>query len=272
MKKYYFNSSLLAMVLLIVSFSFSSCLFEDEEELFQTGAAVTVADVTGLFDFVDLDNSEVGFTLDVIEDSPVNSVVIFKSYNGGEKVEHATLSSFPAAVTVTPAQAVDGLGLGVSDLMLQDDFTLSFAINMADGRTLQSATTQSIAVACVSALAGTYSVTTTYGYHDFLPDFNPNTATVEITEVSPGTYSVEDLSGGLYSVGPYSTAYTTTGIAATFTDVCDDISWSGVEDPWGDVIMTEGGVNAVDPETGVITISWTALGYGENGVSVYTPQ
>ncbi|WAC03588.1 hypothetical protein N7U66_09010 [Lacinutrix neustonica] len=52
---------------------------------------------------------------------------------------------------------------------------------------------------CVSDIAGMYSVTTTYGYHDFLPNYNPHTMDIEIVEVSSGVYSVFDMSGGLYS-------------------------------------------------------------------------
>lgn len=125
---------------------------------------------------------------------------------------------------------------------------------------------------CPSELAGMYDVTTTYGHHDFLPDYNSNTTTAEIVEVSPGVYEIFDFSGGLYSTGPYADAYDTTNLTAQFTDVCNDISWEGQSDPWGEMTPLENGVNSVDPSTGVITLSWFCAGYGENGVSVYTPQ
>lgn len=129
----------------------------------------------------------------------------------------------------------------------------------------------SINYLCPSNLAGTYSVTTTYITHDFLSNYPSNTMEMEITENSFGTYSVPDFSGGLYGTGPYSSSYGTSGLEVTFTDSCDKISWSDQSDPWGDLVPSEGGVNEVDPETGIITISWTAEAYGEKGVSVYTP-
>jgi hypothetical protein len=116
-------------------------------------------------------------------------------------------------------------------------------------------------------------VTTTYGYHDFLPDFNPYTTEVEIEDLGGGSYFIEDFSGGLYTVGPYAGAYGTdeTSIAVTFDDVCGMINWADQTDPWGDVIPAAGGVNEIDQDTGVITISWFCTGYGESGVSIYTP-
>ena len=147
-------------------------------------------------------------------------------------------------------------------------------INTSDNVLLndkRETTEVSINYLCPSNLAGTYSVTTTYLQHDYLPDFSTHTMEVEVTQESTGTYSVTDFSGGLYSVGPYNSAYGTSGISGTFVDSCGEISWDGVSDPWGSVSPMSGGVNSVDPETGVITISWHNDAYGEEGVSVYTP-
>jgi len=127
---------------------------------------------------------------------------------------------------------------------------------------------------CLSDLAGTYSVTTNYGFHDFLPNFSSNTTTTTITALAAeNTYSVPDFSGGLYSVGPYASAYGTGNVdnSLTFVVNCDNVSWTGQSDPWGAIVPAAGGVNSYNATTGVITISWFCQGYGENGVSVYTP-
>ncbi|MDI1257294.1 MAG: hypothetical protein PSV16_14465 [Flavobacterium sp.] len=132
---------------------------------------------------------------------------------------------------------------------------------------------------CPTDLAGNYSVTTTYGYHDFLPDYDVNTMNVAVTAVSGqlNTYKVADFSGGLYSVGPYADNYGTGAASAaakrdlTFLVSCGAISWANEVDPWGAINPTDGEVNALDDATGSFTISWTCVGYGENGVSVYTP-
>jgi hypothetical protein len=123
---------------------------------------------------------------------------------------------------------------------------------------------------CVSDIAGMYSMTTTYGFHDFLPTYETNTQDMEIVELGGGEYSIADFTGGLYSDGPYSGAYNTTATDAVITENCGLISWSGQSDPWGAMIPLAGGENTVD-SNGVITISWYCEGYGENGVSVYTP-
>lgn len=124
---------------------------------------------------------------------------------------------------------------------------------------------------CNSDLEGKYSVTTTYLYHDFLPDYATNTMDMTVTSEEYGVYTVPDISGGLYSSGPYSTGYGTSGVEFTFSDLCDNISWEGQHDPWGAITPLAGGVNEVNPETGVFTISWHNEAYGEEGISVFTP-
>lgn len=133
--------------------------------------------------------------------------------------------------------------------------------------------TLNIVQLCVSDIGGSYSVTTTYGFHDFLPDYSTNTMDIDVVEIGPGFYEVFDFSGGLYSSGPYSGAYGTgdSSFTVQFTENCGLISWEGQSDPWGAVIPLDGGVNEVDLNTGIITTSWFAEGYGENGVSIYTP-
>lgn len=123
---------------------------------------------------------------------------------------------------------------------------------------------------CISDLAGMYSVTTTYGYHDFLPSFDVNTQDMEIVDLGDGNYSVAEFSGGLYESGPYASSYGTFAQPLVFNENCGIISWSGQQDFWGNIIPLPGGTNGVD-SNGVVTISWFADGYGENGVSVYTP-
>ena len=123
---------------------------------------------------------------------------------------------------------------------------------------------------CVSDLAGVYSVTTTYGSHDFLPSYSTNTQNQELVGLGNGLYFIEDFTGGLYSTGPYATSYGTSATNAQISENCGSISWSDQSDPWGPIIPQIDGVNSVDAN-GVITISWLSEAHGENGVSVYTP-
>tara|TARA_B110000046_G_scaffold21535_1_gene20375 strand:- start:1790 stop:3301 length:1512 start_codon:yes stop_codon:yes gene_type:complete len=126
-------------------------------------------------------------------------------------------------------------------------------------------------VDCIYDIGGMYTVTTTYGYHDFLPDNNPITKEVEITALGDGNFSVADFSGGLWP-DVYSPVYSLGDgyFPLVFNNNCGIISWSGQQEVWGNIIPLEGGTNGVD-SNGVVTISWYAEGYGENGVSVYTP-
>ncbi|GAB1307622.1 hypothetical protein KH5_03050 [Urechidicola sp. KH5] len=146
-------------------------------------------------------------------------------------------------------------GGGVNEVMVNNSFTLD------------------IVQKCISDLGGSYSVTTTYGYHDFLPSYSTNTMEVEISVIDQeaGLYEIFDFSGGLYSDGPYSSAYGTSDFVVQFTENCGQIGWTGQSDQWGACIPLDGGVNSVDLNTGVVTISWYCEAYGENGVSVYTP-
>lgn len=183
-----------------------------------------------------------------------------------------------AATITVPAGEYFGEILFSSDFDYAVEVGQTFVITLSDGSGSVALfnTTHELKIfkQCESDLAGQYSVTTTYGFHDFLPDYSVNTMEVTITEVSAGVYSVVDFSGGLYSVGPYADEYGTGGSplnALEFSDTCGNISWTGQVDPWGPLVMQTLGTNAVNSSNGVITISWNATAYGEAGVSVYTP-
>ncbi|WP_046756875.1 hypothetical protein [Kordia jejudonensis] len=164
--------------------------------------------------------------------------------------------------------------------LVASDITFDIEITSAGGTDVglpdgSSTTTHTVNLVCdlTLDLGGMYSVTTNYGFHDFLPSFNPHTEVTEIIDNGDGTFFIQDFSGGLYNGGPYTTAYGTgaTSFDVTFSNSCNKIQWTDQGDPWGAVIPLNGGVNEVDVATGVVTISWFCEGYGENGVSVYTP-
>lgn len=175
-------------------------------------------------------------------------------------------------LNVTPTAATALVASDITfDIVLQTA-TRGIEVGLSDG---SSITTHTVNLVCdlTLDLGGMYSVTTNYGFHDFLPSFNPNTEVTEITDNGDGTFFIQDFSGGLYNGGPYTTAYGTgpTSFDVTFSNSCNKIQWTDQGDPWGACIPLSGGVNEVDVATGVVTISWFCEGYGENGVSVYTP-
>ena len=176
------------------------------------------------------------------------------------------LNVIPTAATALVASDIS------FDIVLQSA-SRGIAVGLSDG---SATTVHRVNLVCdlTLDLGGMYSVTTNYGYHDFLPSFNPNTEVMEIVDNGDGTFFVQDFSGGLYNGGPYSGAYGTgpTSFDVTFSNSCNKIQWDGQSDPWGACVPLSGGVNEVDIATGVVTISWFCEGYGENGVSVYTPM
>lgn len=208
--------------------------------------------------------------------SSIKSVTIQKSFEGANAsvtgLDAGSITSYPSTVSFTIDELLSGLNITIDQVGPGDTWTFNYVVTLNDGRVLNPAGTTSVPFSCQSDLAGMYSVTTTYGYHDFLPAESTNTIDVEITETGPGQYEVFDFSGGLYSQGLYASEYNTSSFTVTFNDVCNNITWSGQSDTWGPVVPQDGGVNSVDPGTGVITISWQCLAYGENGVSVYTPK
>jgi hypothetical protein len=135
--------------------------------------------------------------------------------------------------------------------------------------------TLSLFRSCPTSLGGQYSVTTDYGFHDFLPDFSSHTMNVTVFPSTVSNfYYVSDFSGGLYSVGPYCPAYNTCTAPQNRLDFevnCGAIQWSGQTEPFGALDMLDGGVNTYDSSSGILTISWFCPAYGEFGTSVYTP-
>ena len=139
----------------------------------------------------------------------------------------------------------------------------------------------SVDIICDLDLSGLYSVVTTYGSHDFITTIGDTFIIdeVEITAVGDGTFSIPDFSGGLWP-GAYNDAYgpypNGGNFPLVFSEVCGEVMWSGQSELYGDVLMQsetlgDNGPNNVNPDTGVITISFYCTGYGEYATSIYTP-
>lgn len=159
-----------------------------------------------------------------------------------------------------------------TELILNLKSGVSEVDNMGSGTTV----TVNIFKQCISNLAGNYTMTTTYGLHDFLPTFETNSIDVEIVAVTENSYEVDgDFTGGLWS-DLYADAYGTSSIeGVVFNDICNKISWNqtAYSDEFGGTVTYDGDTSSyIDPETGNIYITWKCTGYGENGTSVYEPK
>lgn len=232
-----------------------------------------------------VNNELTAITIPVVTTAPINPNDITVTYTITDVVGASSDAITTSGSTTIPANSDTGLitlnvlptaatALVASDITFEIDITSggSVSVGLSDG---SATTTHTVNLVCdlTLDLGGMYSVTTNYGYHDFLPSFNPNTEVMEIIDNGDGTFFVQDFSGGLYNGGPYTAAYGTgpTSMDVTFSNSCNKIQWTDQSDPWGAIVPLDGGVNEVDIATGVVTISWFCEGYGENGVSVYTP-
>ncbi len=267
------KKTILLLTAVVLSTFMFSCDEDDTRQVYNSGT-VTYFTETASNLFVTTDNPST--TIEVVSTTTSSAARTYQlSVNTDETTAIEGVDYTLAASSVTiPAGSYFGsfeVG-GLFDGALETGSTL--VLDLAGDNTAVFDNQYSLGIfkLCESDLGGTYEVTTTYGYHDFLPDFNPHTQMMDITALGLGAYFVQDFSGGLYDGGPYSGAYGTgpTSMDVEFTDICGNISWIGQADPWGDINMN--GVNEVDAMTGVITTSWTATGYGENGVSTYVPQ
>jgi len=263
---------LLSVLTFLMAFVFISCDESDDTQIY-SGNEITYFDVTTSTFLVTADNPsmdvEIVSTVATTADRTFSVSVDPASTATGDEYALASNTITIAAGEYTGTLTVNGVFDGASEsgskliLNLTGDALASF----------DTSVTLNIFKLCVSDLGGTYEVTTTYGYHDFLPDYASNTMTTEVEDLDgQGTYQVADFSGGLYESGPYAGAYGTYGLPLVFSDICGNISWEGQTDFWGDIVPLDGGVNSVDFNTGIITISWYCTGYGENWVSVYVPQ
>lgn len=260
-------------------FSLISCDTEDDRLIYNGDDIAYFDTASGTFLVTD-DNPS--FQIRVLTTTLSNTdktynVVVFEDTSAAAPEpagNEAVLAS--TTVTIPAGQYFGNITVnGNFDAAVEAGTRLSLRLEDASAKAAGFKNTYSLDVfkLCESDLAGVYNVTTTYGFHDFLPNYSTNTIEgVVISSEGGNVYSVADFSGGLYSTGPYATAYGTGADdnSLVFSDICGNITWTGQTDRWGAINMN--GVNSVDSETGVITISWFCVGFGENGVSVYTPQ
>lgn len=105
-----------------------------------------------VFDVNDLEHSYVRFTVSLPEGKSLNKATLVASYNN----DHADavikeITSFPAVVTVTSAEAAQKLGIDLEDIVRGDVFGFELVIDY-DGRSTHS-TPLAVPVACAYSVA-----------------------------------------------------------------------------------------------------------------------
>ncbi|MEN0004867.1 MAG: hypothetical protein AAF798_12010 [Bacteroidota bacterium] len=286
--------------------------FQEFDELEKGAFARRLAGVTGEFNFFNVDASSISFEVEFYSEDQGQNVasydwtVAHQDNSGSSPVisDAASVGSFPSsqfstsanglpgiAVTFTMQQALDALGLAIDDINGGDAMLFRGTVVLNDGRSFSLENTGSNIISsapfsgffafnqniiCPSSLAdNTYTVETTYLQHDFIGDgFTSNTLTgVALEDLGAAQYEIADFSGGLYAAdGPYGVNYSTTGLVITITDSCGDIKFDGESDPWQNLVADPENPSFVDTDTGIITIAALGDVYGENWVSVYTPE
>jgi hypothetical protein len=185
-------------------------------------------------------------------------------------------SDFPQTgpITISATDVLAATGINAEDIIAGDNFNFQGRIELTDGRVFtndnSSATVRgpafrghfnyTLPAACPSDLTGTYSYTTTAVW---CPEWDgsPLTGTVDVEAQGGGVYNFSD-----WSFGAYGPCYG--GIAAqpalTFTDVCEEVSFTGFTDSFGDTWTY---VSSIDGDEW--TIQWSNT-YGESATSVIT--
>jgi hypothetical protein len=154
----------------------------------------------GVFDINDLENSYVRFTVNLPEGASVAKATLIGSYNNNHAdVTIAELTTFPATVTITSADAAQKLGIALADIERGDVFDFELLIT-ASGRTTRS-TPLVVPAACV------YSTSMSTGsFHSVSTDWNSE-GDITITADANDPYKLyvsglEEMEGLVEDLGP----------------------------------------------------------------------
>ncbi len=272
--------------------------FDDMEK----GAYARKTDgVNGAFDFFDIANSAIDFTVELYDENQGKNITNYdwtvKYVAGGNEVGPMPFKSFTASdfstnsnglpekkITFGFAETLDALGLTENDIEGGNYFIFSATITKANGAKFSADNTGGNIInsapfsglftirqniICPSDLAGEYSAHSVGQSTDSCcPDETTVDYDVTLTETGAGEYTISDWSARMYF-----TWYEIYGITsdfdmtATITDACGNISASFGE-PFGTDVTISG---SVDQETGVITYTWTN-GYDDTATVVLTPK
>ncbi len=180
---------------------------------------------------------------------------------------------------ITTGQLVIPSGSSVGEIqfeVLTENFDVgeqfSLIINITGGDIAvsenQRSVTHTMEISCNSDIGGTYSSVMSGDFGDGsggaqAPYSNLNATVTLSTTSEDGTYSIDDMSFGLYPQG-YADPNLPTG---RVQDLCSRISDLGDTDRFGDPFTITGSVNA----DGTISISWQNT-WGDRGTGVLTKQ
>ncbi|CAA9327961.1 MAG: hypothetical protein AVDCRST_MAG56-7264 [uncultured Cytophagales bacterium] len=298
MKKY-----LIYSLLLLSALAASSCRDEDAIRMPQLQEAVNLRVIVdpekSFLNFENLGTTSYEFDVYSINRN-LQQVEFYATYISlaGDTLEPKVVKSIgqsdfvngKARVVITPTDVANAFGIpgGVAGLAGGDVLNFEPLTTLTDGRTFSAANAApsitggnnasftaafTTFIGCPSDLpiVRTYTSRATGTTTD--PAVSPATVTdlakeVKITRTGPVSYTISDISGGLYDTW-YGELYNVpANLPANITDICGTVGIPTFDDPFEEPVVSTYSRNEA---TGVITITWVNF-YGDTATVVLTPK
>jgi hypothetical protein len=170
----------------------------------QRGVAVVpgITDVDpGIFDSKDLENSYAQFVITVPDGTQPEKITVAGSYNDNkERVTITEVTTFPATVRISSADAAQKLGIALTDILNGDVFTFEL-LTTASKKATWSTAVLAVPVAC------SYDVNLAAGsYHSVAPDWGSE-GNITLTSDQNDPYKIyvtglEEIEGLVEDLGP----------------------------------------------------------------------
>lgn len=273
--KYKINYIALAVLGMLLTFS---CEDKDKQlfDDFQQGSIPLFAqedDDSGLVNFLDPDQTMLSFNVTTEGLSPVSSVDVLVTYNNSETgasetITYTNVTTFPATVKITLSELLAAFDTDVvtqDTLSLGDNFIIGGAMKMVDGRYLDGGYSPSVFSKRPVTLTYTVSCPSSIpvGKWEIHVESSDATYTVNLTRVGGGTYTIDNFNFD-YDLNFYGGFNDLAG-AATFVDICNDLTLNGVEPNYG---ISWRGSGVYDP--GAQTLTFGEITDVEYGQGPYT--
>ena len=228
-------------------------------------------------ELVDLENGALISSYDIdltfVDNDPSNGnkgqgPLRFRSFGASDFEDLPSGFKGLSDISIKATEMLSALGLVEADISAGDYFAVDGFLTLEDGRVFGAANSSAavngsafqghfsfrLTAGCPSSLDGSYAYEST----DVWCNGGTASGTVDIVQVSAGTYVFNDWSFGGYGVC-YGTGSVADSQTLTFADVCAVVSFTGFVDSFGDTWEYTSSIDG-----NAWTIGWTNT-YGESG-------